>query len=152
MATPFPFSAGAVLTAAQLNSIGEAATSFTPTWTNYTRGNGTTIAYYTEVNKLVYVYVRETLGTTSSVTGVLRMTLPITAARAQSIPIAICNLNDTGTAAYAGIVQAISTTQVEFRTLNVGGTYPTQTNPSASIPMTWTSTDFFESAWIYEGA
>lgn len=152
MATPFPFTAGAVLTATQLNSIGEAATTFTPTWTNYTRGNGTTIAYYTQVNKLVYVYVRETLGTTSSVTGVLRMTLPVTAARAQSVPIAVCNLNDTGTAAYGGIVQAISTTQVEFRTLNVAGTYPTQTNTSGTVPFTWTSTDFFESAWIYEAA
>lgn len=150
MATPFPFVASTILTAAQLNAIGEAATSFTPTWTNYTRGNGTTIAYYTQVNKLVYIYVRETLGSTSSVTGVLRMTLPVTAARQQSVPLAVCNLNDTGTAAFVGVVQSISTTQVDFRAINAAATYTSQANTSATVPHTWANTDFFEAGWIYE--
>lgn len=66
MANPFPFVAGSVLTAAELNGIGEAAVSFTPTFSSYTRGNGTSVAYYMRVNKLVYVYCEETLGSTSS--------------------------------------------------------------------------------------
>jgi hypothetical protein len=150
MATPFPFVASTVLTAAQLNSIGEAATSFTPTWTNYTRGNGTTIAYYTQVNKLVYIYVRETLGSTSSVTGALRMTLPIAAVRQQSVSLALCNLNDTGTTAFVGLVQSLSTTQVDFRAINAAATYALQANTSSTVPFTWTNTDFFEAGWVYE--
>jgi hypothetical protein len=150
MATPFPFVASTVLTAAQLNAIGEAATSFTPTWTNYTRGNGTTIAYYTQVNKLVYIYVRETLGSTSSVTGALRMTLPVAAVRQQSVSITLCNLNDTGTTAFVGLVQSLSTTQVDFRAINAAATYASQANTSSTVPFTWTNTDFFEAGWVYE--
>ena len=151
MATPFPFAAGAVLTAAQLNSMGETAT-FTPTWTNYTRGNGTTTAYQGVVGKWVYVYLKETLGTTSSVTGELRLTLPVTAVRAQAIPYQLCNLNDTGTAAYLGVTVQLSATQVALRAFNVSGTYGTQTATSATAPFTWTNTDFFELWLMYEGA
>lgn len=152
MATPFPFAAGAVLTAAQLNSIGEAGTSFTPTWTSYTRGNGTTIAYYTLVNKLVFLYVRETLGTTSSITGNPQMTLPVTAVRQQSVPTAGVQLVDTGTAVYVGFVQAQSTTAIQIKAINAGGTYASQANVSATVPHTWASTDYFEFALVYEGA
>jgi hypothetical protein len=150
MTSPFPFTAGQVLSAAELNAIGEAATSFTPTWTNYTRGNGTTIAYYTQVNKLVYIYVRETLGSTSSVTGALRMTLPVAAVRQQSVSLALCNLNDTGTTAFVGLVQSLSTTQVDFRAINAAATYASQANTSSTVPFTWTNTDFFEAGWVYE--
>ena len=45
MANPFDFSAGAVLTAAQLNQIGDYE-SWTPTLTNITLGNGTVNAHY----------------------------------------------------------------------------------------------------------
>ena len=58
MANPFPFSVGAVLTAAQMNSIGEAGIAYTPTWTGTggtpTLGNGTLSGVYQQVNKLVF--------------------------------------------------------------------------------------------------
>ena len=53
MANPFDFSAGAVLTAAQLNQIGDFE-SWTPTWTNLTVGSATVQAQYAQVNELVF--------------------------------------------------------------------------------------------------
>tara|TARA_R100001163_G_C4956898_1_gene122339 strand:- start:65 stop:529 length:465 start_codon:yes stop_codon:yes gene_type:complete len=53
MANPFDFSSGAVLTAAQLNQIGDYE-SWTPTLTNITLGSGTVTAHYAQVNEFVH--------------------------------------------------------------------------------------------------
>jgi len=61
------FSSGDVLTAADLNGIAT-WTSFTPTWTNLTVGNGTyDWSLYSQVNDIVFFSIRFTLGSTSSV-------------------------------------------------------------------------------------
>jgi hypothetical protein len=151
MANPFPFVAGSVLTAAELNGIGETAVSFTPTFTNYTRGNGTSIAYYMQVNKLVYVYVKETLGSTSSVTGVISMTLPIAAVRAQAVQMARARIDDTGAQVYWGTTFGGTSTVILFADL-ASGTYTAFANISATVPMTWASTDAFQFAFVYEVA
>jgi hypothetical protein len=83
MANPFPFTAGQVLTAAQLNGIGEAWTTYTPA---ITQGVGVTStvqrAKYARVNKLIFVSV--SLACTSAGTGgnVISVTLPVTATAA----------------------------------------------------------------------
>jgi hypothetical protein len=84
MANPFPFTAGQVLTAAQLNGIGEAYTSFTPAWTAVTTnpaiGNGTLTGAYTQVNKLVFAnYTLQIGSTTTFGTGDYRFSFPVTA-------------------------------------------------------------------------
>ena len=58
MATPFPFSVGAVLTASQMNSIGEAGIAYTPGVTAIvgTLTSATATAKYVRVNKLMYLY------------------------------------------------------------------------------------------------
>jgi hypothetical protein len=80
MANPFPFVAGSVLEAAQLNGIGEAWTSYTPTVTS-SGGTITTVgavsAYYTQVNKIVFVYFSIEITTVGTATGQLRFTLPV---------------------------------------------------------------------------
>ena len=54
MTSPYPFASGAVLTAAQLNAIGD-YTAFTPTWSNVTPGGSATNAgFYAEVNECVF--------------------------------------------------------------------------------------------------
>ena len=80
MANPFPFVAGSVLTAAELNGIGEATASYTPTLGGITIGNGTVVGSFTRVNKLVYGSVTVTLGSTSSITTTVTFSLPVTAA------------------------------------------------------------------------
>ena len=79
MANPFPFSSGSVLTAAGLNQIADGV-SFTPTWnTGVTVGNGTVTAKYFEVNELVFYTVDFALGSTSAITGDVRLEHPIQA-------------------------------------------------------------------------
>ena len=155
MANPFPFTAGQVLTAAQMNGIGEAATSFTPTYVagSYTRGNGTTIAYYMRVNKLIYVYVQETLGTTSSVgAGGITMNLPFTASRAVSVQSAPAKIDDTGTNFYFGVSIPDSTTTVGVVMQKSSGTYVDIAFINSTVPMTWASTDKFTLSFVYEAA
>ena len=53
MANPFDFSSGAVLTAAQLNQIGDFET-FTPSWQNVTVGSATNSGRFAEVNEVVF--------------------------------------------------------------------------------------------------
>jgi hypothetical protein len=84
MANPFPFSVGAVLTADQLNGIGEAYTSFTPAWTATTTnpviGNGALTGAFTRVNKLVFArYTLVTGSTTTFGSGDYRFSFPVTA-------------------------------------------------------------------------
>lgn len=84
--TPPTFAAAAILTAAQLNTylrdnfkaIGDAMTSTTPTYTNFSLGNGTVSAAYAQVGKWVRYRGVITMGSTSSVTGTLRISLPVT--------------------------------------------------------------------------
>ncbi len=152
MANPFPFVAGDILTAAELNGIGEAAITFTPTFTGYTRGNGTSIAYYLRVNKLVYIYVKETLGSTSSVTSSPAMTLPITAVRAEAIAMGRSRLDDTGTEIYWGTTTPNSTTSVNLYADKASGTYVSFQTISSTIPFTWVTTDAFTLAFVYEAA
>ena len=152
MANPFPFTAGQVLTAAQMNGIGEAAITFTPTFTNYTRGNGTSVAYYMRVNKLVYVYVEETLGSTSSMSTQPTMTLPLAATRIQAISLARSRIDDTGTTVFFGTVLPSSASAVQLFADLASGTYTAFANITSTVPMTWTTTDKIILNYIYEVA
>ena len=150
MANPFPFVAGAVLTAAQLNGIGE-ATAFTPTLNNVTVGNGTLTGSYVRVNKLCFVSVSFALGSTSSVTGSISFNLPFTAASSNFYG-SNAVINDTGTSNFVGIVYSATTTTATLAIQNVAGTYPLRTATSATVPMTWAVSDQFTMNIVYEVA
>jgi hypothetical protein len=78
MANPFPFTAGQVLTAAQMNGIGEAWTSYTPVIKGGTTTVTATITYarYARVNKLVFVQVLASITSTGAVNGAISIGLP----------------------------------------------------------------------------
>lgn len=84
---PRTWVAGEVITAALLNThvrdnlkaVGDALGSYTPTYTNFALGNGTVDARYAQVGKWVRCRGLITLGSTSSVTGLLRIALPVAA-------------------------------------------------------------------------
>jgi len=81
MADPFPFVASTVLTAAQLNGIGEAWTSYTPT---VTQGVGVTCtvnyAKYARVNKIIHVSVALQFTSAGTANSSIVVSLPVTAA------------------------------------------------------------------------
>ena len=151
MANPFPFVAGSVLQAAELNGIGEAATSFTPTITGYTRGNGTTTAGYVRVNKFIYLYVREVLGSTSSITGNLGLTLPINAVDIAALS-GFCMLGEAGVTVHVGFIRPTAGSTVAIEASLSSATYVRVAAISSTVPFTWATNDFFQFALTYEVA
>jgi hypothetical protein len=80
MATPFPFSSGQILTAAQMNSIGEAAIAYTPT---VTAGSGsfTTVSAtgnYIRVNKFMLLRFVVTITNNGTANGSVNISVPFT--------------------------------------------------------------------------
>lgn len=105
MATLGTFVAGQVLTAAELNALG-AWTTFTPTWTNLTVGNGTVVGRYSQLNDIVFVNVELTWGSTTSASGNVGFAAPVgTPLRVSSMS---ATFEDSGTRYYIGSAMNIS--------------------------------------------
>ncbi len=150
-ASPFPFVAGAVLTAAQLNTFGD-LTAYTPTFTNVTVGNGTLDFEYFTLNEVCFVKGTFTLGSTSSVAGGgAIITLPVTSTAIAGTPIyGNCLHQDATGDAYTGTVSAASTTTVRLNWNFVSGSGIVQNNTSAASPFTWTTGDRMHASFWYE--
>jgi len=127
MATPFPFVAGNTLTAAELNSIGEAWTSYTPTITQgVTVTNTIQYAKYTIVNKIVFVSVALKCTSAGTAGSVINISLPVTAATGGGdfgTPIGAGGFFDlSALAQYSGTVAQNGTTQMwMFADIGSGG-------------------------------
>jgi hypothetical protein len=152
MATPFPFTTGQVLTAAQLNSIG-AYTAYTPTFAGFTVGNGTVNTRYTQVNKLVHFYGRVALGSTSAFTGPLDISVPIAINAASAVldTVGTCGAYN-GAALFYGAPINLFNTSIRCTFFNSAGTYVTNSDTSATIPFTWANTNIFFWNITYESA
>lgn len=126
--------------------------AFTPTLTNITLGNGTNTAHYVQINKFVFVEGKITFGSTTSITGLPKATLPVTAAIAGESVMTNCHYADFGTTGYVGFVYFDSTTTVSFYVQNVGSTYPTFTSLSSTVPHTWAVNDYISYRYSFEAA
>jgi hypothetical protein len=104
------------------------------------------------LGKIVFVKVLVTLGTTSSVSGRIGFSLPVTAT-ADNTDKAI---NSAGLLAGAvsatGFVAVGSTTRADLYALLASGTYVSNTNISSTIPGTWASASTFSATFTYEAA
>ena len=130
-------------------------TTWTPTYTDFTLGNGTVSARYAQIGKLVHCQLRVILGPTSSVAGLITFTLPITASTA--VQGGYLGLNeaaclDSGTAQYPSRCALISSTQAVIFALAAGGTYVSTQSTSSTVPFTWTTNDQFLVNFVYEAA
>ena len=123
-------------------------TTWTPTLTNITAGNGTTTARYLQVGKLVTIYFRFQLGSTSAITGNPTFTLPVTALYESIAP---AYIQDAGTNNYYGIL-TIGGGSGTIVMQDVAGAYPDFAGISATVPMTWTTNDYLYSNVSYEVA
>lgn len=134
------FTSGSVLTAAELNAAG-AWTSFTPSWTNLTPGNGVVSAAYSKFNKILFVRVFFDFGTTSSLTSNLQMTLPasLTQNTASQEVIGQTQITKVGAYPTLGIVTVFNSTTVAIQTWLSSGTYPSVRNVEPSVPVAFAS-------------
>jgi hypothetical protein len=156
MANPFPFVAGDVLTAADMNGIGETST-FTPSITNFTLGNGTAVGRFVRVNKLVYFRVGISFGSTTSIgAGAKDLTLPIAATNVATLDglnilVHYYDLN-LSIGVFNQPAICIGTTAVRLGANNVAGTYESFTDLSSTVPFTWATGDVLNIAGTYEVA
>ena len=129
--------------------------AWTPTLTNLTAGNGTTVARYYQDGKLVIGYFLFTFGTTSSITGSVSVSLPVNMStsypQTRLVPIGTTNFEDDGTQTYLGFTGGYRDLQRLFvHPYNASATYVTQSNLSSTVPFTWGNLDAIFSNFVYE--
>jgi hypothetical protein len=150
MANPFPFVAGEILTAAELNGIGE-YTAYTPTFNNLTVGNGTLNFKFAQVNEFVHVVGILTFGSTTSITGVPDFTFPVVQEDFVQIFQGFATLSDANVNDYLGFVYRASS-ENRLLTVNVASTYPAGAYVGSTVPFTWTTGDAIRVNVIYKAA
>ena len=155
MANPFPFSSGDVLTAANLNSIGQWST-YTPvltsSGTNPNIGNGSVNGYYCQINEIVFFQAWIQFGTsgTSAGSGTYYVSLPVNAATGSGLNIhmgASWYYDSSVPAGRAGISQLATTDKLQMLTTDIVGVTVTSTNP-----FTWGVNDQIRCAGSYKAA
>lgn len=153
MATPFPFVAGQVLTAAQMNAIGETV-SYTPTFTNISIGNGVSTWKYTRVNNNILLLGSIVFGTTTAVTGLINVTFPIAADTTTNTAIVgIASAQDSGTGTFPLGIYQLSTNALGLYAIGSAGTnLGPLAATSATVPFTWTNTDEIRVNLMYKAA
>lgn len=137
---------------------GWSSTSYSPTLTNFTLGNGTVnYALFGQTGKTVRVRIGVTLGSTSSVSGQIFISLPVTAspnyAANSAAPVGKATIVDVSTAAYFnGTLTWSTTTSVLLTADNAQSNFVLQSSTSSSVPMVWATGDGFYLEFSYEAA
>jgi hypothetical protein len=134
--------------------------AWSPSYTNLTVGNGTVVARYTEVGKLVVAWWELVWGTTTSIdAGNPLISMPVTAsssytATRQGLGNAV--ILDSGTATYTGLVRLESTTNFSIASLtansHTGTVHIRRPSISATSPHTFGDGDFIGFTATYEAA
>jgi hypothetical protein len=123
--------------------------NWTPSYSNLTIGNGTVVARYQKIGKLVNVYFKFTLGSTSAVAGGAYFTTPTTPAQTQ-FPAQLL-MRDTGTAWWFGACIADGSA-VFLNNQRVSGNFTISETITSTAPFTWTTGDFLIVNLSYEEA
>lgn len=137
---------------------GWAWSTWSPTWTNLTVGNGTTAFGYIQTGKTVHFRIKLVFGSTSAISGNVEFTLPVSSNAAyqgaESAYVGHVKILDAGTAGYVGTVALSngSATKATILVLNAAATYLQTTALSSTIPMTWGLSDELHITGSYEAA
>ena len=138
-------------TATELNALdGQtgAWTAYTPTLTNLTLGNGTMVAAYCKIGRLVNHRIKIIFGSTTSVGGNIGIAPPVTPNANYVYGIGSVNFEDALTNVFPGVQYASGTLKV----LDSSGTHTFEAIVNATNPMTWTTDDKIHIRGSYESA
>lgn len=128
--------------------------NYTPTYTAFTLGNGTlSYAIFSLIGKTVHFRTRVILGTTSSVSGEIGLSLPL-ASNHPSVESGYA-INgyalDAGVQSYPLVGYQSSSTVWRLRPITTGATYAGgSTAVSSTIPFTWGNGDSFSVEGVYD--
>ncbi len=152
------WAAGETVTAANLNAQLKdfaggfgAWTSYTPTLSGFTLGNGTIAGAYLQVQKTVVFRAKLTFGsTTTAASAYPTATLPVTALSTDASSVLHARFGDASPgAAYLSYVDLGSTTTIRAGIIGSSGLATTCTT---TTPFTWTTSDVVYWAGVYEAA
>jgi hypothetical protein len=120
--------------------------SYTPTTGNLTLGNGTISAEYNVVGKTIFLAIRFTLGSTSSITANPTFTLPsgFTSAPLSTFSPVGTGLATISSTSYIMTTVAISSNRVASVVNNSSGTYAFAADISSTVPATWATGSIYE--------
>lgn len=131
-------------------------TSWTPSWTNLTPGNGVATCKFIQVGKQVTCRFSFVLGTTSSVGTAIFFTLPVTAV---SYPNIANDIDIIGSAILFGtgvqndgLVAIADTTTGRLYLKGAAATYVNITDITASTPFVWATNNALTATFTYEAA
>lgn len=151
--------AGHIVTADDLDAIldqielsASSWSTWTPTLTNITQGNGTVVARYKQVGSTIDYRFKFTLGTTSAVGTSPRFSLPVAPLGSYvqfHDQLGVVDMADTGTANRRGVVFVVTGSTAEIYNLSTTGVVTVTT---ATVPHTWATTDVIVCSGRYESA
>lgn len=118
-------------------------TSFTPSWTNVTVGDGTSEGTYTRIGNVIHVITRLVFGSTTSFSGAVSVAPPVNLDTTYGIyslnGVVMCL--DTGGAVYLGVPTVASTTSVAPLHSIVSATLIANNSVTSTAPFTWATGD-----------
>ena len=123
--------------------------TWTPTYTNISVGNGTVVARYQQIGKLVNVEFRLSFGSTTTISAPARITVPVSINLSQYFSFSGVAI-DQGVAAYQLWIDPPNASLFEFLIPLANGTYLTPTSVSATVPFTFGNTDAITMRATYE--
>lgn len=157
--TSTSIAAGAVIPNSLVASSGSgwAWQTFTPSFTNLTLGNGTAVARYTQIGKMIWISMIITLGSSSVMGSDPQFTPPVAANSFYStvgnnIVIGFGHLNAGTINALPAPFFNVSTAQIHLGFFTPSSTSNALATVTASLPGTWAATNFYEATMFYEAA
>jgi hypothetical protein len=121
------------------NRIPETSTSYNPTFSGITIGNGTSSFQYVKSGSIVMVTGSITRGSTTTFGSTSDFSLPIAMSSATNTlsPLGIATYEDTGSAIYKGWVLRINNTTVRFVADSVSGSRIINSELTDTSPFAW---------------
>lgn len=131
-------------------------TTWSPTWTGITVGNGTTTAQYCQIGKVVHYKISFLVGSTTTMTSIPNFTLPVTSATnigtLGASPVGQVRFLDTGTVQFAGDVDPQSTTVCRVLVFQANANFVQLSGTNTTTPHTWANTDELNITGWYRAA
>ena len=124
--------------------------NWTPTHTNFTLGNGTVTARYSQIGKFVNASYKLVWGSTTSISGNFIFSLPVTSNTPINTNVGTARILDSGTENFMGIAQILSSTTAVINMIRTDATWGKNDIIRVGTPMTWATSDEIECNFSYE--
>jgi hypothetical protein len=146
--------AGAVVPNSLVGSSGTGWTwqSWTPTWTNLTIGNGTLVAKYCQIGKVVFFQLSLIFGNTTAIgSNAVQFSLPAETSTSYLVQSPIAQFTYfSGSSVYVGLAKWQSSSLLYLTVNNGSATYDTVSDIGTTIPFTWGTTNQLFGSGFYQ--